>query len=316
MACERWRTWQARLARGAGSESAAQAWARHAASCPDCRAAAAWDELMGEALKRLKAPPASPGFNARVWARIAEGPLPERRRVWWPVAAGGLTVAAAAAAAVLVLVHPLESPRTPETVKLAMERPAAGPVKQAEPPGPAPDLTPFTTRRPGPGSLPRPEHAVLPPEGPRAEGPEVAAIAEVGGTGAAVQPPAPNGGVVFPAPKAPLAAAGAGPTSYGAAAGTPVIGEVRLAPNKLNLSRGDRARLEMNLSRDTFVTAILYTRTGERVRVLQEGELAAGVHTLEWDGRTDEGTLAASGIYLLVVGGGVPEKHLKIAVIK
>lgn len=315
MACERWRTWQARLARGAGSEGAARDWARHAASCPDCRAAAAWDELMGEALKRLKAPAVAPGFNARVWARIAEGPLPERRGAWWPVAAGGLALAAAVAV-VLVLVHPLESPRTPVPDRQTVEDPSAASVQQAGLPGPAPDRTPPTHSRPVPADLRQAGPGVVSPAGSGTKVPAVAAVGAVKVPGAAVRTTALSGGSSAPASGAPLAAAGAGSIRYGTAAGTPVVGEIRLAPNKLNLSRGDRARLEMNLSRTVTVTAILYTRTGEQVRVLQDGELAAGGHTLEWDGRTGNGEQAASGIYLLVVGGGVPEKRFKIAVIK
>ncbi|MBK7704172.1 MAG: hypothetical protein IPI34_15445 [bacterium] len=40
------------------------------------------------------------------------------------------------------------------------------------------------------------------------------------------------------------------------------------------------------------------------VQTLHEGDLAAGAHTLAWDGRNDGGRAAASGVYLVRAAGG------------
>jgi hypothetical protein len=318
MACKRWRSWQVRLSRGKRSERTAAAWARHAASCPDCRAAAAWDELLGQALKRLQAPPVSPGFNARVWARIEAGPAWQRRRAWWPAAVAGLAAAGAAGAAVLFLVHPLESPQAPAPLQVVAAGQAAAPTAQAGASERTAQLPPASRTAPGPrgGLLPE-EAAPLPVRSGEKE-PQVARVGEAQEPKAMSQPAVSvqAGARTVPAPGASMSAAQLGTTRSTAAVGTPSSGEVRLSPNKINLSRGDRMRLEMNLGQAAAVKAIIYTRTGERVWVLQDGELSPGVHTLEWDGRTENGRTAASGIYLLVVGGGVPEKRFKIAVIK
>ena len=45
-------------------------------------------------------------------------------------------------------------------------------------------------------------------------------------------------------------------------------------------------------------------------------EMPAGAHAVEWDGTTAGGGNAASGIYLLVMSGDIPEKRFKIAVIR
>lgn len=64
----------------------------------------------------------------------------------------------------------------------------------------------------------------------------------------------------------------------------PAAGEVHI-----NASLDRPADLEMHL----------YDVTGRRVRVLDAGRLGAGKHTLEWDGRTDTGVEAASGVYIV-----------------
>ena len=51
----------------------------------------------------------------------------------------------------------------------------------------------------------------------------------------------------------------------------------------------------------------VFTVTGQRVAVLQEGAEKVGLHRLQWDGRSDQGLPVASGVYLyrLMTGGGV-----------
>jgi negative regulator of sigma E activity len=80
---------------------------QHIQECGDCRGLA----TVWERLDEFAVPEVTPGFDARLYARIAR----EEARVWgwrkllWrPVAP--LAVAAAAVAAVLLIMHPLGSP--------------------------------------------------------------------------------------------------------------------------------------------------------------------------------------------------------------
>lgn len=56
--------------------------------------------------------------------------------------------------------------------------------------------------------------------------------------------------------------------------------------------------IEYSLAAKTAVTLAIYDVAGRRVRVLLRGEpVEAGVHTIDWDGRSDSGRLLASGVY-------------------
>ena len=50
---------------------------------------------------------------------------------------------------------------------------------------------------------------------------------------------------------------------------------------------------------DTRVDLTVHDLRGRLVRTLAAGELAAGRHDLVWDGKTDHGAGAASGVYFL-----------------
>ena len=48
-----------------------------------------------------------------------------------------------------------------------------------------------------------------------------------------------------------------------------------------------------------LVTLSIYNATGQRIRVLVEGDLAPGFHQVLWDGRDASGANAASGVYFV-----------------
>jgi anti-sigma-K factor RskA len=82
---------------------------RHIQECADCRAlVSVWERL-----DEFAAPEVTPGFDARLYARIA---AEEARRPWWyrllwpPIA----PVAAAAVAALVLYLHPLGTPNAPK----------------------------------------------------------------------------------------------------------------------------------------------------------------------------------------------------------
>jgi hypothetical protein len=64
-----------------------------------------------------------------------------------------------------------------------------------------------------------------------------------------------------------------------------------------------RCRAELALPAPGRVRAVVFDLLGRRVRTLADAPLAAGNHTLEWDGDRDDGTPAGPGLYLLKVAG-------------
>jgi hypothetical protein len=55
--------------------------------------------------------------------------------------------------------------------------------------------------------------------------------------------------------------------------------------------------LQMLIPRDGAVRLMVLDATGRQVRLLADGQFSAGLRDVFWDGRDDEGRLAASGIY-------------------
>ncbi|MDE2733109.1 MAG: S8 family serine peptidase [Gemmatimonadota bacterium] len=64
------------------------------------------------------------------------------------------------------------------------------------------------------------------------------------------------------------------------------------------------------------VRLIVYNLMGQQVRVLADGWLAAGAHRVRWDGRTDMGVEAASGVYWAVLYSGEIVQTAKLALIR
>ena len=71
----------------------------------------------------------------------------------------------------------------------------------------------------------------------------------------------------------------------------------RLLPNRPNPFRSGTV-LRYQLAADGPVRLAVYDASGRQVRSLYSGTQAAGSHAIEWDGRTDSGSLVPAGIYL------------------
>ena len=65
-------------------------------------------------------------------------------------------------------------------------------------------------------------------------------------------------------------------------------------PNPFNLSTTIRYEIPV----DCHVELVIYDILARRVKVLEEGEVQVGIHEVVWDGRTTDGELASSGVYL------------------
>ncbi len=66
-----------------------------------------------------------------------------------------------------------------------------------------------------------------------------------------------------------------------------------IIPNPLNRS----TRVDFAITRAGAAKLEIYDVTGQRVRTLNNGVLAAGKHSVVWDGRGDSGRLVAPGTY-------------------
>ena len=60
----------------------------------------------------------------------------------------------------------------------------------------------------------------------------------------------------------------------------------------------------------------VYNLMGQSIRVLADGWTEAGLHQVRWDGRTAEGTEAASGVYWAVLQAGGVVQTAKLALIR
>ncbi len=80
---------------------------------------------------------------------------------------------------------------------------------------------------------------------------------------------------------------------------TPVLAEFSLEnyPNPFN----PRTTLRFNLERGGLVEVDIFDLAGRRIRRLHSGELAAGTHELNWDGRSSDGAGCPSAVYLATV---------------
>lgn len=74
--------------------------------------------------------------------------------------------------------------------------------------------------------------------------------------------------------------------------------------------------LPLALAEADWVRLSVYNLLGQPVRVLADGWLAAGAHRVRWDGRTDGGAEASSGVYLVVLQTGATVQTAKLALIR
>ncbi|MFN2372084.1 MAG: S8 family serine peptidase, partial [Candidatus Krumholzibacteriia bacterium] len=101
-----------------------------------------------------------------------------------------------------------------------------------------------------------------------------------------------------------------GVSSAGDAPAAPRVGALAAAPNPFN----PRTELGFTLTAPARAELAIYDVRGMLVRRLLVGELAAGTHTVAWDGRDRAGRAVASGVYLarLEAAGTVQERKLTL----
>lgn len=79
-----------------------------------------------------------------------------------------------------------------------------------------------------------------------------------------------------------------------------IIEDARAVPNPFNPS----TQVSFRLRKSGPTSIAIYDSRGRLVRVLHDGPLVADAHVMRWDGRDDEGTPVASGLYLVRIASG------------
>jgi len=79
-----------------------------------------------------------------------------------------------------------------------------------------------------------------------------------------------------------------------------VVAKVRMGQNVPN-PFNPTTRIDFALEQPGSIEITVFDISGRRVATLHDGELAAGEHYVTWDGRTDQGNPATSGLYLYVL---------------
>ena len=93
-------------------------------------------------------------------------------------------------------------------------------------------------------------------------------------------------------------------------------GSVTLINNLLRPRTGTATAIAITTFNPGHTTARLFTLDGRSVRTLFDGDQAAGIMNLTWDGRDGTGAPVASGLYLLHVTGAKIDSKSKIVVIR
>ncbi len=107
-------------------------------------------------------------------------------------------------------------------------------------------------------------------------------------------------------------------TAASAVGDTPTAAQTQLmpnVPNPFNPSTMITFELPAGSSGSTEVSLRVYDLKGRLVRVLMEETVAADRHSVAWDGRSDRGSAAPSGMYIyrLVAGGKTLARTMTLA---
>ncbi len=84
------------------------------------------------------------------------------------------------------------------------------------------------------------------------------------------------------------------------------------APNPFN----SVTTIAFSLPEAGRATLGIYSTTGQLVRTLVDGEVAAGTHAVVWDGRDDAGRAAASGVYIVRLAAGAHTVHRRATLLR
>jgi hypothetical protein len=87
-------------------------------------------------------------------------------------------------------------------------------------------------------------------------------------------------------------------------------------PNPFNSETVFRFSIPPGNSGGTETELAVFNLAGQKVRVLDEGNLSAGVHEVRWNGRDGEGRMLASGVYLYRLEAGTRIEMRKLLLLR
>ena len=79
-------------------------------------------------------------------------------------------------------------------------------------------------------------------------------------------------------------------------------------PNPFNPS----TTIRYSLRESSLATLAVYNSLGQKIKTLVDGSQTAGVHTVQWDGRDEEGQRVSSGVYFYRLQSGEYRKTMKM----
>lgn len=91
----------------------------------------------------------------------------------------------------------------------------------------------------------------------------------------------------------------------------PLPRELELTAQGSNPFRG-RIPLRLGLPGPVLARVAVFDVTGRKVRQLVNGPLPAGIHRLEWDGRAEDGTRTATGVYWVRADTGAESETIRV----
>ena len=83
-------------------------------------------------------------------------------------------------------------------------------------------------------------------------------------------------------------------------------------PNPFNAG----TNIEFSVPRVSHVTLSIYNSSGEKIRTLVDGPLAAGYKAVYWDGKNQDGEMVASGVYVYRLVAGNDQASRKMLLLK
>ena len=91
--------------------------------------------------------------------------------------------------------------------------------------------------------------------------------------------------------------------------------EFGMSPPAPNPARGG-ASVNLSLSHASWTELAVFDAAGRRVRTIHAGMLPAGVTRLTWDGRTDAGHPAASGVYFMCMNAAGKVRNQRLVMVR
>jgi len=92
--------------------------------------------------------------------------------------------------------------------------------------------------------------------------------------------------------------------------------DVKIFNNVIKVLENERCTIHYKVYNNDKITIKIYTRTGNFVKTLFEGNVNPGEYDAYWDGRDEKGKLVSSGIYIVMITSSYYEVKDKISVLK